>query len=59
MRRKLRRWTACAVIVTAVAASPLVSACGPVKPPRPVIRGVSYSVVVTPLEPRVLSDFER
>jgi hypothetical protein len=31
----------------------------PRQAPRPVIRGVSYSVVVTPLEPRVLSDPER
>jgi hypothetical protein len=59
MRGKLRRWTACAAILAAVAATPLVSGCAPVKPPRPVIRGVSYSVFVTPLDAHVLSDSER
>jgi hypothetical protein len=59
MRRKLQRWTACAAIVAAVAATQLAAGCAPVKPPRPVIRGLSYSVFVTPLESSVLGDSER
>ena len=59
MKRKLQRWTACAAIVAAVAGTPLAAGCAPVKAPRPVIRGVSYSVFVTLLEPSVLGDSER
>jgi hypothetical protein len=59
MRRKLRRWTAYAMIIAAMAATPMVSGChGTIRPPK-VFRVASYSVLVVPLDPPVLSDFKR
>jgi hypothetical protein len=55
---KLRRWTVCAMIVTAITATPIVAGCVPVRPQR-AIRVASYSVFVTSLEPQVLSISQR
>jgi hypothetical protein len=59
MRRKLRRWAVCVIIATAIAPTLVAAGCVHVEPPRPVIRGVSSIVFVTPLHPHVLNDFER
>jgi hypothetical protein len=56
---KLRRWSACAILVVAITATPILSACHPTVRPRPVIRGASYSVLVTSLDSQTLSGSER
>ena len=47
------------MIIAAMAATLMVSGChGTIRPPK-VFRVASYSVLVVPLDPPVLSDFER
>jgi hypothetical protein len=58
MSRKLRTRAALAVIVAAIATTPVVAGCVPVPKPGPVIRGVSHTVFVTALDPQALGDFK-
>jgi hypothetical protein len=62
MRRKFRRLITCAVMIAAITATPVISACHQPAyraPLPPVVHAQSYIVFVKSLDMRVLGDSDR